>query len=201
MRPPVKNTLTVFVLFIIAAVLLPAGCSRVKDRWRQVSGTRAPDADLEGEATTPPEATQEEVVIEGKTMVRSRNPYYLTMPNEPEYVYAEKGKELKTLQGMIENSIARRLGLTKETEGKGVPEAQGQGDGTPGGGPHPQGAGPEGLLSRGKTALCGDGTATWQCTPIPTTPGAWKGRTTPCLRPWRIISPSRKTSGWRLRTG
>ena len=124
MRPPVKNTLTVLVLFIIAAVLLPAGCSRVKDRWRQVSGTRAPDTDLEGEATAPPEAAQEEVVIEGKTMVRSRNPYYLTMPNEPEYIYAEKGKELKTLQGMIENSIARRLGLTKGAEEKGVPEAK-----------------------------------------------------------------------------
>ena len=72
MRPPVKNTLTVLVLFIIAAVLLPASCSRVKERWRQVSGTRAPDTDLEGEATAPPEANQEEVVIEGKTMVHSR---------------------------------------------------------------------------------------------------------------------------------
>ncbi len=125
MRSPVKNTLTVLVLVIIAAVLLPAGCSGVKEKWRQVSGTRAPDADLEGEATAPPEAQQEEVVIDGKTMVRSRNPYYLTMPNEPEYVYTEKGKELKTLQGMIEKSIARRMGLTGKTEeSKGVPEAK-----------------------------------------------------------------------------
>ncbi len=124
MRPPVKNILTVLVLFIIAAVLVPAGCSRVKERWRQVSGTRAPDTDLEGEATAPPEAAQEEVVIDGKTMVRSRNPYYLTMPNEPEYVYTEKGKELKTLQGMIEKSIAKRLGLSTTSEPKGVPEAK-----------------------------------------------------------------------------
>ena len=84
-----------------------------------------PDTDLEGEATAPPEAQQEEVVIDGKTMVRSRNPYYLTMPNEPEYVYTEKGKELKTLQGMIEKSIARRMGLSTTTEAsKGVPEAK-----------------------------------------------------------------------------
>ena len=89
-----------------------------------MSGTRAPDTDLEGEATAPPEAHQEEVVIDGKTMVRSRNPYYLTMPNEPEYVYTEKGKELKTLQGMIEKSIAKRLGLTTTSEPKGVPEAK-----------------------------------------------------------------------------
>ncbi len=32
MRQPVKNTLTVFVLFIIAAVLLPAGCGGVKEK-------------------------------------------------------------------------------------------------------------------------------------------------------------------------
>ncbi len=58
------------------------------------------------------------MVIDGKTMVRSRNPYYLTMPNEPEYVYTEKGKELKTLQGMIEKSIARRMGLSKDDRGQ-----------------------------------------------------------------------------------
>ena len=50
------------------------------------------------------------------------------MPNEPEYIYAEKGKELKTLQGMIENSIARRLGLTKATEEKRGSGSQSQGD-------------------------------------------------------------------------
>jgi len=125
MRQHMKKLLSLVFILIFAAVLVPAGCSRAKEKWRQVSGTRAPDSDLESEATSPPEAQKEEVVINGKTMVRSRNPYYLTMPNEPEYIYAEKGKELKTLQSMIEGSIARRLGLTKKTEvAKGVPEEE-----------------------------------------------------------------------------
>ena len=125
MRQHMKKLLSLVFILIFAAVLVPSGCSRAKEKWRQVSGTRAPDSDLESEATSPPEAQKEEVVINGKTMVRSRNPYYLTMPNEPEYIYAEKGKELKTLQSMIEGSIARRLGLTKKTEvAKGVPEEE-----------------------------------------------------------------------------
>src|SRR3974390_1806356 len=107
MRLRMKKLLTLAVILTLAAVLVPAGCSRMKERWRQVSGTRAPASHLEEEATSPPEAAKEEVVIDGKTWVRSRNPYYLTMPNEPEYVNTEKGKELKTLQGMLEATVAR----------------------------------------------------------------------------------------------
>ena len=125
MHPQLKKLLALVFIFIMAAVLLSAGCSRVKEKWRQVSGTRAPDTDLEEEARVPPEATKEEVVIDGKTWVRSRNPYYLTMPNEPEYIYAEKGKELKTLQSWFIASIARNLGLAeKAKESKGVPPEQ-----------------------------------------------------------------------------
>ena len=123
MHPPVKKLLSLVVILALAAVLVPVGCSKVKEKWRQVSGTRAPDADLEDEAKSPPEALQEEVVIDGKTWVRSRNPYYLTFPNEPEYIYAEKGRELKTAKGMLVASIARQLGLDKKAkETKGVPE-------------------------------------------------------------------------------
>jgi hypothetical protein len=119
----VRKSLVLFLILLLVAVLLPAGCSGLKEKWRQVSGTRAPDADLEGEATAPPESKQEEVVIDGKTWVRSRNPYYLTMPNEPEYIYAEKGRELKTFQSMLIASIARKLGLEKKAqEAQGVPQ-------------------------------------------------------------------------------
>jgi hypothetical protein len=123
MHPHVKKLLSLVFILMLAAVLLPAGCSRMKEKWRQVSGTRAPDSDLESEATVPPESMQEEVVIDGKTWVRSRNPYYLTYPNEPEYIYAEKGKELKTAKGMLLASLARQLGLERKSkESKGVPE-------------------------------------------------------------------------------
>jgi hypothetical protein len=123
MHPQVKKLLFLVFILMLAAVLLPAGCSRAKEKWRQISGTRAPDSDLEAEAMVPPESMQEEVVIDGKVWVRSKNPYYLTLPNEPEYIYAEKGKELKTLQGMFVASIAKKLGLsTKSKESKGIPE-------------------------------------------------------------------------------
>jgi hypothetical protein len=125
MHPHVKKLLALLVILTLAALLAPIGCSNVKDRWRRVSGTRAPDSDLEEEAKAPPEARQETVVIDGKTWVRSRNPYYLTMPGEPEYVYAQQGKELWTMQGALVASIARQLGLDKKAqEAKGVPEEQ-----------------------------------------------------------------------------
>jgi hypothetical protein len=122
MHPQLKKLLYLVFILILAAVLLPAGCSRMKERWRQVSGTRAPDSDLEGEAMVPPESKQEEVVIDGKTWVRSRNPYYLTYPNEPEYIYAEKGKELRTAKSWIMASLARQFGLEKKTQSEGVPK-------------------------------------------------------------------------------
>jgi hypothetical protein len=125
MRAQVKKLLYLFFILILTAVLLPAGCSGMKEKWRQVSGTRAPDSDLEGEAMAPPESKQEDVVIDGKTWVRSRNPYYLTYPNEPEYIYAEKGKELKTFKSMILANVAKQLGLeSKKKEAQGVPPEQ-----------------------------------------------------------------------------
>jgi hypothetical protein len=122
MHPQVKKLLYLFFILILVAVVLPVGCSRMKEKWRQVSGTRAPDSDLEGEAMAPPEAKQEEVVIDGKTWVRSRNPYYLLIPNEPEYIYAEKGKELITAKQFILAGLAKQFGLeTKSKESKGIP--------------------------------------------------------------------------------
>jgi hypothetical protein len=121
MHPQVKKLLFLLFILILVAVLLPAGCSRAKERWRQISGTRAPDSDLEGEAMAPPESKQEEVVIDGKTWVRSRNPYYLLVPNEPEFIYAEKGKELKTAKSMLLAGLARQLGWDTKSKQGGIP--------------------------------------------------------------------------------
>uniref|UniRef100_A0A7C3Z7E1 Flagellar assembly protein T C-terminal domain-containing protein n=1 Tax=Desulfobacca acetoxidans TaxID=60893 RepID=A0A7C3Z7E1_9BACT len=121
MPQDLKKLLYLIFILALAIVLGSAGCSRVKEKWRQISGTRAPDADLEEEAKVPPETMQEEVQIEGKTWW-SRNPYYLTMPGEPEYIYAEKGKELKTFKGMLVASLARSMGWEKGKESKGIPE-------------------------------------------------------------------------------
>jgi hypothetical protein len=125
MHPQVKKLLYLVFILILAAVLLPVGCGGMKEKWRQISGTRAPDSDLEGEAMAPPESKQEVVVIDGKTWVRSRNPYYLLIPNEPEYIYAEQGKELKTAKSMILAGLAKQLGWEKKSnEAKGIPPEQ-----------------------------------------------------------------------------
>lgn len=123
MLPDVKKLLSVLVIMAVAAVLISAGCSNLKDKWRRVTGTRAPDTDLEAEAKVPPESIKEEVIIDGKTWVKSRNPNYPSMPNEPEYVYAEKGKEFKSLTEMFMAAVARRYGYDKKAqEAKGIPE-------------------------------------------------------------------------------
>ncbi len=71
------------------------------------------------EAGTPtPEQTGETVVIDGKTYVKSRNPYYLTYPAEPEYVYAEKGKEFT---GLGETMAKLRDKITGKSPKKPLP--------------------------------------------------------------------------------
>ncbi len=123
---PQQQRKTWFILMAVlslAAVLAPLGCSRAKDTWRKMAGTRAPDADLEAEAKAPPESVMEEVVIDGKTWVRSRNPNWNVIPGEPEYIYAEKGREMIGLSGFLLAGLARRLGVDQKSKaGAGVPE-------------------------------------------------------------------------------
>jgi len=115
-----KKLLVFLLILVLAAGMVLAGCSAAKRTWRSVSGTRAPDPDLEAETKAPPESVEEEVVIDGKTWVRSKNPYYLTMPDEPEYIYMQKGREFKGLTGWLAASLARSMGV--DDKAKGVPE-------------------------------------------------------------------------------
>ena len=50
------------------------------------------------------------MIIDGKTYVRSKNPYWLTYPNQPEYLYVEKGREFHTSQEYLVQSLAKALG-------------------------------------------------------------------------------------------
>jgi hypothetical protein len=62
------------------------------------------------------------VVIDGKEFVRSKNPYWLTYPNTPEYLYVPKGTEFKTMQQYLIDSLAKAVGREKaKAEGKSVP--------------------------------------------------------------------------------
>jgi hypothetical protein len=97
---------------IFSFMLILSGCTKVK-KW---AGMTTPDdeevAKEAKEAQASPEQAGETVVIDGKTYVKSRNPYYMTYPGEPEYVYYEKGKEFT---GLAE-SMAR---LRQKITGKG----------------------------------------------------------------------------------
>ncbi len=77
---------------LLAAALGLAGCGVLGyTTVKQWAGYRT--GDEEGEETAPPEAQQETVMIDGKPYVRSKNPYWLTEPQAPEYLYVEKGTE------------------------------------------------------------------------------------------------------------
>ena len=105
-------------LVIIVALLL-SGCTA----WTSVKkwagyGT----GDEETEATVPPESVQETVMVEGKPYVRSRNPYYLMYPGEPEYVYVEKGREFKGFQDYLMDALTKRFAREQQrVSGKTVP--------------------------------------------------------------------------------
>ena len=107
---PKKFTLMLrlgLLLLVIAALLSGGGCSAYKSA-KQWAGYGTSDED---EETAPPEAQAETVMIDGKPYVRSKNPYWLTEPQAPEYLYVEKGTEFVGAQQHLVNSLAKAIGL------------------------------------------------------------------------------------------
>ena len=103
------------LLVLVSAVLLLGGCSTMK-QW---AGYKT---DEEGEETVPPEAQQETVMIDGKPYVRSKNPYWLTEPQAPEYLYVEKGSEFAGAQQTLINSLVKAMGAQQaKAAGKTIP--------------------------------------------------------------------------------
>ena len=103
------------LLLLVIAALLSGGCTTVK-QW---AGYGTGDED---EETVPPEAQQETVMIDGKPYVRSKNPYWLSYPNAPEYLYVEKGTEFVGAQQNLINSLAKALGAQQaKAAGKSIP--------------------------------------------------------------------------------
>ncbi len=117
MRSPAGNkfVLTIGMILIFLAVL--PGCTTIK-KWTGLQTADDEEVAQEAkEAATTPEAVGDTVVIGGKTYVRGRNPYYLTYPAEPEYVYYEKGKEFTGLGDVIAKWRDRRSGKEKGLAG------------------------------------------------------------------------------------
>jgi hypothetical protein len=104
------------LLLLSIAVLLTGGCTTVK-KWVGYSPGNDEDEEL-----IPPEAQSETVMIDGKPYVRSKNPYWLTYPEQPEYIYVEKGTEFVGVQQHMMNALAKAIGREQaKARGKSVP--------------------------------------------------------------------------------
>lgn len=116
-----SGTGLVLVFFLVLNV---SGCTKVK-KWTGMSSQDEEEIAREakeagGSAAAPMGDT---VVIDGKTYVKSRNPYYLTYPAEPEYVYYEKGKEFTGMAETLARIRERVTGKSSKTSA-GVPPEQ-----------------------------------------------------------------------------
>lgn len=103
------------LVLALAVTLTLGGCTTMKKWVGWETGEE------EGELV-PPEAVEESVVIDGKTYVRSKNPYWLAYPDAPEYIYVEKGKEFVGMQQYLINALAKAVGREREkAAGKAIP--------------------------------------------------------------------------------
>jgi hypothetical protein len=110
-----KGLLWFWLPVLLAVLLLVGGCGTLK-KWAGYG------QDEEEEEMVPPEAQQETVMIDGKPYVRSKNPYWLTYPNTPEYLYVEKGKEFVPMQQYLMQSLAKAIGREQQkAAGKTIP--------------------------------------------------------------------------------
>src|SRR4030042_6402846 len=103
------------ILLIISASVVLNGCGTMK-KWVGW------DKGEEEEEMVPPEALQETVMIDGKPYVRSKNPYWLSYADAPEYLYVPKGKEFVGLQQHMINAMAKAVGREQaKAAGKSAP--------------------------------------------------------------------------------
>jgi hypothetical protein len=110
------------LVLLLAVLLALGGCSGTVSTVKKWVGLEKEEDKELAEEITPPEAKEEQVMIDGKPYVRSKNPYWLTYPNQPEYIYVEKGREFVSLQQAMFNSLARAIGKEQQkAAGKSVP--------------------------------------------------------------------------------
>jgi hypothetical protein len=108
-----------FALLGILAAMLVTGCT---GSWGQVKKLAGLAPEEEDEEMAPPESQQDTVMIDGKPYVRSKNPYWLSYADQPEYIYVEKGTEFVGAQQMLISSIVKAVGAQQQkVAGKGIP--------------------------------------------------------------------------------
>jgi hypothetical protein len=113
-----KKLLGLALLGILVATLV-MGCGATKV-VKKIAGL--PTDDETDEEMVPPESQQETVMIDGKPYVRSKNPYWLSYADQPEYIYVEKGTEYVGAQQMLISSIVKAVGAQQQKAvSQGVP--------------------------------------------------------------------------------
>lgn len=106
-------------LLLFLAAILASGCGAWHS-FKHWAGYTNNDENA-GEVV-PPESQQTTVMIDGKPYVRSRNPYWLTYPDQPEYLYVPKGEEFHGLQSYLIKAIAAAVGKEQaKSQGNVVP--------------------------------------------------------------------------------
>lgn len=113
-----KNLFSMIAMLTILS-LAASGCG-TWERMKSWAGY-GKDEDV-AEELVPPEAQQETVMVDGKPYVRSKNPYWLTYPDQPEYIYVEKGREFKGMQAYLMDALAKRVAAQQQkAAGKTIP--------------------------------------------------------------------------------
>ncbi len=105
-----RRLLSWSVLAVLVMSLAVGGCGTMK-KWVGGGSEDEPEEEVD---LRPPELAEETVLVDGKTYIRSKNPYYLTYPNQPEYIYAEKGTEFVGLQDYLFQRLAKAMGKDKK---------------------------------------------------------------------------------------
>jgi hypothetical protein len=105
-----RNLLRLGLLSLLVCGLT-VGCATVK-KW---TGYSSGDED---EETAPPESQQETVIIDGKPYVRSKNPYWLSYADAPEYLYVQKGEQFVGAQQHLMNTLVKAVGLQQQKAAK-----------------------------------------------------------------------------------
>lgn len=106
-------------LLAVLAGMLVIGCGA----WssvKQWTGYSSGDEDMD--EMVPPESKEETVMIDGKAYVRSKNPYWMSVADSPEYLYVEKGEQFVGAQQHLINSLVKAVGIQQQkTAGKTIP--------------------------------------------------------------------------------
>ncbi|MHB9073898.1 MAG: hypothetical protein ACYC6G_10260 [Desulfobaccales bacterium] len=110
------RTMLRLVVLGLLVFSLVVGCSKVK-KWTGYDNSDDTDAEM-----VPPESQQETVIIDGKPYIRSKNPYWMSVPDSPEYLYVQKGEQFVGAQQHLITSLVKAVGLQQQkAAGKAIP--------------------------------------------------------------------------------